>query len=256
MRSKAKRVRSLSRGYKQENNYGKIFLTVFFVILFVAAMFFFIRIFSIRNSEEFSLDKLSVYYLYEKAYQQNSAENSDSGMNMIEGKKKENYLNNKLVIVDGQKKVVRIITVPSQLYVYSKRLDVSNVEPYKVPVIFSELLGIKSNYVYSILMKNEYLKKTGIKDTESFIQEFSKRGLNIFEYFTLRSQVEALRPESVITEASLAKLYNALGMFNLRRYEIPTITKAPMKITVGDKVYLRIYADELKFEELKKDLSE
>ncbi|MFN6991749.1 MAG: hypothetical protein ACK4MM_03385 [Fervidobacterium sp.] len=239
----SKKVKTLHRGYRQENNRGKIVFAVIMTILFVVIMYFGIRIFAIRNSEEFNMDKLSVYYVYESESANTSNITDD-------------YINYKIIVVDGQKRVVHIIDIPSKLYVFSKRLSISDTEPYKIPIIFSELLELKSSYNYTILLKKDYLKKTGVKDIETFVQEYSKRGLSIVDYFTIRSQLEALRPESVITEASLAKLYNALGKFNIRKHVIPTITKSPMKITVGDKVYVRIYADEEKFEQLRKNLSE
>ncbi|MFN3692007.1 MAG: hypothetical protein ACK4R7_03850, partial [Fervidobacterium sp.] len=163
MKMNSKKVKTLHRGYRQENNQSKIVFAVIMTILFVVIMYFAIRIFAIRNSEEFNMNKLSVYYVYEGESDNNTNINDD-------------YINYKIIVVDGQKRVVHIIDIPSKLYVFSKRLSISETEPYKIPIIFSELLGLKYGYTYSILLKKDYLKKIGVKNIETFVQEYSKRG--------------------------------------------------------------------------------
>lgn len=229
-------------GRRKETNYIKPIIIILSIILLIAVLYVGMRIVSIKNSDEFNMSKLSVYYLV--------SENVSDDLNM-------NNLGqafNKLIIINGEKRVAHVINIPQHLFVFSKGVDASNTNPRDFAVFFTQTLGIKADYTYSIILKREYLKKIGIKNADELIVNFGKRGLKLIDYFTIRSEVESLRPDSVITEAALAKLYAGLGRFNISQHEVPTLTKLPLKITVGGKTFVRIYADEDKFNELKNEL--
>ncbi|ABS60561.1 MULTISPECIES: hypothetical protein [Fervidobacterium] len=230
-----------------ERNYVKPVIIVLSILLLVGFLYLGIRIVSVKNSSEFDMKKKSVYYLYYPLDKSTSANNNDIS---LEGSK----LRGKIFIVDGEKRVVNVINVPDHLFIFSKKLDISSSNPHDFVVLFNELVGIKADYIYEIVLKNEYLKKVGVKELDDFVQYYGKRGLKFFDYFTLSSHVSTLRPESVITEASLAKLYYSLGRFNIQTYDIPTMTSKPIKITVGDKVFIRLYVDEEKIQETLKNL--
>lgn len=242
MRVKSKPNKKSYLGSRKEVNYIKPVIIILVIIILIAALYVGMRVVSIKNSDEFSMDELAIYYIVSKNTTNDSSMNGN------------NQVFNKLVIINGEKKVAHVINIPPQLFIFSKNIDAMNSNPRDFAVIFGETLGIKANYIYSIVLKREYLKKTGIKNADELIKNFGKRGLRLTDYFKLRSQVESLRPESVITEASLAKLYAGLGKFNITQHEVQTLTKFPLKITVGGKTFVRIYADEEKFKELKNEL--
>lgn len=242
MRVKSKPNKKSYLGSRKEVNYIKPVIIILVIIILIAALYVGMRVVSIKNSDEFSMDKLAIYYIVSENTTNDSSMNGN------------NQVFNKLVIINGEKKVAHVINIPPQLFIFSKNIDAMNSNPRDFAVIFGETLGIKANYIYSIVLKREYLKKTGIKNADELIKNFGKRGLRLTDYFKLRSQVESLRPESVITEASLAKLYAGLGKFNITQHEVQTLTKFPLKITVGGKTFVRIYADEEKFNELKNEL--
>ncbi len=230
-----------------ERNYVKPVIIVLSILVLIGFLYLGIRIVSVKNSSEFDMKKKSVYYLYYPLDNNTSTSNNNIS---LEGSK----LRGKIFIVDGEKRVVNVINVPDHLFVFSKKLDISSSNPHDFVVFFNELVGIKADYTYEIVLKSEYLKKVGVKDIDDFVHHYGKRGLKFFDYFILSSYVSALRPESVITEASLAKLYYSLGRFNIQTYDIPTITSKPIKITVGDNVFVRLYVDEDKIQETFKNL--
>ncbi|MEN3042618.1 MAG: hypothetical protein ABDH59_04875 [Fervidobacterium sp.] len=230
---------------KKDTNYIKPVIIVLSVLIFIVVLYFIMRILSIRNSEEFSMDNLSIYYLsYEALLQQQNTDNKSNNLGRL----------NKLIIVEGKRKIVHIINVPINLFIFSKNVSAQSTNSQEFTTLFTELLGIKSAYMYNITLKKDYLKKLGVRNAEEMVEHLSKRGLRFVDYFFLANQVKSLRPESVITEASLAKLYESLGKFNIRHYEVPTLTKFPIRIKVGGKTYIRIYADEEKLNDLKNEL--
>lgn len=241
------RVRSKSNkrsylGRRTEVNYVKPVIIILSIVLLIAILYIGMRVVSIKSSDEFSMDNLSIYYItYESGSDNSTASNNSE-------------LFNKLIILNGEKRISYVINIPQHLFIFSKNIDANNSNPRDFAVIFGQVLGIKTDYTYSIVLKKEFLKKVRVKNADELVKNISKKGLKLIDYFKLRSQVEVLRPESVITEAALAKLYAGLGKFNIINYEVPTLTKFPLKITVGGKTFIRIYADEEKFNELKNDL--
>ncbi|MGC8903200.1 MAG: hypothetical protein ACP5KD_07690 [Fervidobacterium sp.] len=223
---------------KKEHHYVKPASIFILVILLVIGLYVGVRVVAIKNSEEFDLKKLSVYFL-------RTPESSETAINNDNLQKVD--LAGKIIIVDGEKRVVNVINIPKHLYIFSKGIDVSNSNARDFALFMVQLLGFKPDYVYSVILKKDYLNKINVGGLEELVSHYGKQGLSLIDYLTIKSHVSILRPDSVITESALAKLYYSLGRFNIRTYEVPTITSKPIKIIVGDKIYIRTYADEEKF---------
>jgi len=244
---KASRSR-IGKKRKEERNIVKPIVIITIILLAVAAMFLGSRIFVVRNSEEFSADKVSLYYFYVE----NPVSNDASVTSQSNGV---NYSGDgKIIIVNGEGRSVELINIPATTFIYSKNLDVSTSNPRDFSILFAELIGMKPDFTYFIPQRSEFFKKVGVNDIDDFVTVYGKRGLKLTDYFVLGSQVSSLRPESNITDSSLARLYYALGTYSLRKHDLPTLTKAPLKITVGNKIYFRSYVDEEKLGNLMKEL--
>lgn len=244
---KANRSR-VGKKRKEERNIVKPIVIIVIILLAVGAMFLGSRIFVVRNSEEFGTDKVSLYYFYVENSVSNGASTASqsSGINSVN--------NGKVIIVNGKNRSVEIINVPTTTFIYSKNLDVSTSNPRDFSILFAELLALKPDFTYFIPQRSEFFKKLGVSNIDDFVTTYGKRGLKITDYFALGSQVSSLRPESNITDSSLARLYYSLGTYSLRNHDLPTLTEAPLKITVGNKVYFRSYVDEEKLGTLIKGL--
>ncbi|HQO04849.1 MAG TPA: hypothetical protein PKW84_01860 [Fervidobacterium sp.] len=242
---KASRSR-IGKKRKEERNIVKPIVIITIILLAVAAMFLGSRIFVVRNSEEFSADKVSLYYFYVE----NPVSNDASVTSQSNGASGDG----KIIIVNGERRSVELINIPATTYIYSKNLDVSTSSPRDFSILFAELIGMKPDFTYFIPQRSEFFKKVGVNDIDDFVTVYGKRGLKLTDYFVLGSQVSSLRPESNITDSSLARLYYALGTYSLRKHDLPTLTKAPLKITVGNKIYFRSYVDEEKLGNLMKEL--
>ncbi|HCI29442.1 MAG TPA: hypothetical protein PK404_04655 [Fervidobacterium sp.] len=226
---------------KKERNLGKPIVISILILLAVVGMFVGSKVFIVRNSEEFSLDKISFYYFY---VEKSNLQDNDAFLSK----------NNKIIIVNGRNRTVELIDIPNTTYIYSKNLEVGTSNPRDFSILFAELIGLKPDFVYFLPQREEFFKKTGVNSMDDFIVNYGRRGLKFTDYFVLGSQVSSMRPESNITESSLAKLYYGLGTYSLRGHDIPMLTKAPLKITVGNRVYLRSYIDEDRLEDIVKEL--
>ncbi|AMW32658.1 hypothetical protein SAMN04488510_13611 [Fervidobacterium changbaicum] len=226
---------------RTEGGYGKIVLIILGVAVILVFLYFGIRIAAIRNSPDFDLNKISVYYFVYPV-------NTSNIENLVETKAK-----NKLLIVSGEKKAVYMIDVPVTLFINSKKLDATKGSPRDFLTYFVDLLSLKPDYSYVVYQKEEFFQKANVKDINNLVQVYSKHGLRLSDYLSLSKQVTALRPESAITEAALAKLYYVLGRFSIETMELPLITSMPIKITVDGNVYYRTYLDEEKLPELAKN---
>ncbi|HOP81850.1 MAG TPA: hypothetical protein PL174_01410 [Fervidobacterium sp.] len=242
---KASRSR-IGKKRKEERNIVKPIVIITIILLAVAAMFLGSRIFVVRNSEEFSADKVSLYYFYVE----NPVSNDASVTSQSNGASGDG----KIIIVNGERRSVELINIPATTYIYSKNLDVSTSSPRDFSILFAELIGMKPDFTYFIPQRSEFFKKVGVNDIDDFVTVYGKRGLKLTDYFVLGSQVSSLRPESNITDSSLARLYYALGTYSLRKHDLPTLTKAPLKITVGNRQYFRSYVDEEKLGNLMKEI--
>ncbi|MGQ9855558.1 MAG: hypothetical protein ACUVQF_02370 [Fervidobacterium sp.] len=230
----------IGRRKERDVNWVKPTLIVFVILLVIVGLYFGVRIAAIRNSPEFDLTKVSAYYFY-------LPDLSTDISKIVETR-------NSLIIVDGNKRVVDIIDIPATLFVSSSKIDASNTNPKDFAVAVLGLLQIKSDYVYTVTLKSDYLRKIGVSNIDEMVNTYGKRGLKIFDYFSLKGQVSILRPESIITDASLAKLYSSLGKFNIRKHTLPLLTQKPLKITVDGKIYYRTYLDEEKLSEFLEEL--
>ncbi|ODN31163.1 hypothetical protein [Fervidobacterium thailandense] len=222
---------STSKRKKEGSSLKVAFAVVLFLLLGVLAVFG-LKIGSVRNSEEFAQNKISAYYFYTE---------TDS-------------VYNHLIIVNGEKRSIHVVRVPSYAFFYSKKLGVRESKPRDQVVYLNELLNIKPTFYYVIPERDEFFKRQGVKNVEEFLTLYSKRGLKLFDYFRFEKLVSQLRPDSNITAPGLAKLYDALGRYGIQTVDIPTLTKLPIKITVGNQVFIRHYVDEEGLENLRKSL--
>jgi len=229
---KSDRKSYIGKSHKSERSYTKPILIIFLLLLLVFLLYWGVKIVAIRNSPDFDLNKKAAYYFVLSGYDSNPEKFIETG------------ISNKLLLVDGEKRTVNIIDVPATLFISSKKLEISSVSPKDFAFYLMDVLGTKVDYTYVIYQKPEYFKRAGISNIDELIQKYGKRGLRIIDYFTLQKQVIELRPESVITDGALAKLYYVLGKFAIRNYSLPLLTQKPLKITVDGKVYYRTYLDE------------
>ncbi|AFG35075.1 hypothetical protein QQE94_04525 [Fervidobacterium pennivorans subsp. shakshaketiis] len=217
---------------------AKIALLVLGVILLVAGLYFGIKIMAVRNSPDFDLNKTSVYYFVYPV--------STSNIETVVGRQ----ITNKLFIVNGEKRTIYVIDIPPTIFINSKKLDATKASPRDFLTYFIDLLALKPDYSYVVYQKEEFFKKLKVRDMNQLVETYSKRGLKFLDYLSLQSQITALRPESAITEAALAKFYYSLGRFSIENVQIPLLTTMPIKITVDGNVYYRTYLDEEKLNEL------
>jgi len=233
----------VSRSRREENNYGKLILIVIALILTVSLLYIGMKIIAIKNSPDFDLNKRAAYYFVIPKKDTDLEKLIQSGTN------------NKLLLINGEKRTVKVIDIPVSLFVNSKRLETSAISPKDFVTYLLETIGTKVDYIYVIYQKPEYFNKIGVSSVDELIQKYGKSGLKFIDYFTIQRQVSELRPESVITDGALAKLYYALGKFSISNYSLPLLTQTPLKITVDGKVYYRTYLDEEKIEDFVKDLN-
>jgi hypothetical protein len=217
---------------------AKIALLVLGVILLVAGLYFGIKIMAVRNSPDFDLNKTSVYYFVYPV--------STSNIETVVGRQ----ITNKLFIVNGEKRTIYVIDIPPTIFINSKKLDATKASPRDFLTYFIDLLALKPDYSYVVYQKEEFFKKLKVRDMNQLVETYSKRGLKFLDYLSLQSQITALRPESAITEAALAKFYYSLGTFSIESVQVPLLTTMPIKITVDGNVYYRTYLDEEKLNEL------
>lgn len=226
------RTRPLSTSkHRRDGNRRIVFIVLLFLLLGILAVFS-LKIGSIRNSQEFSHNKISAYYFYTE----------------------KDAVYNHLIVVNSEKRSVHVVRVPSYAFFYSKRLGVRESKPRDQVVYLNELLNVKPVFYYVIPAREEFFTRQGVKDVEEFLTVYSKRGLRIFDYFRLEKLVAQLRPDSNITASGLAKFYDALGQYSIQTVDIPTLTKLPLKITVGNQVFIRHYVDEEALEDVRKTL--
>jgi hypothetical protein len=221
-----------------EGTSAKIVLLIFAAILLVAGLYFAIKIMAVRNSPDFDLNKTSVYYFVYPL----STSNIEAVLNK--------QIANKLFIVNGQKRTIYMIDIPPTIFINSKKLDGTKASPRDFLTYFVDLLAMKPDYSYIVYQKEEFFRKLKVRDMNQLVETYSKRGLKFLDYLSLQSQITALRPESAITEAALAKFYYSLGTFSIERVQIPLLTTMPIKITVDGNIYYRTYLDEEKLNEL------
>lgn len=226
----------------------KVVLIIVLIVITVSSLYAGFKMASIRNSPEFDLKEPSAYLFY-------SARQSASPDSTEPETVKEEFQDLYVVYIFGERQSVDILTVPSHSFFFSKKVNVSEVPPREMLGFINETLGLKVNRIYLVPLE-KFVQLQGVKDFEELVSRLSKTGLRFFDYFIIGGRVTKLRPESNLTEPSLAKFYHAMRNLGINRYSLPTLTKKPLKITVAGKVYVRNYVNEDELEKLRQALSQ
>ncbi|MBT1248473.1 MULTISPECIES: hypothetical protein [unclassified Thermosipho (in: thermotogales)] len=222
---------------RRRNSVG-IWITLLIVFVLLAIFgFFFWKVFTVKNSPEFSGEPKTQYLFIDK-------ENS------------EGYY----IVVDKTMRMVNIIKIKNHMYHPEFNKEINFSSPVLSLEILKDMFNTNAVYSYYAILESgrvlELSKKYGFNSTNfgEFLQSMTSRGLKLFDYFTLDSVMKIFRPETTLTKPAVAKLFDALGKFSVRIRELPTITKSSIKIKVGDKTLERLYIDLEKLNQLKNEI--
>ncbi|WP_126993121.1 hypothetical protein [Thermosipho globiformans] len=222
---------------RRRRNTGWIWIVLVLVIIAGVVGAFFWKVYSVKNSEEFNLSYVSQYLFIDKS--------NEEGF---------------YVIVNGSKRTVNILKIKNHTFDPRKKQEINFSSPILALKILGEMFNVDSSYKYYVVVDSGKIASAAKKlniNASSFDELFnvlSERGLKIFDFFKLNSILKELRPETTLNAPSIAKLIYSLGNFSVRFKDIPTLTKRPLSITVGDSTFERIYIDTEKIQQLKNDI--
>ncbi|QTA37102.1 hypothetical protein JYK00_04930 [Thermosipho ferrireducens] len=190
------------------------------------------KVYSVKNSPEFNASFISHYLLV----------NKDIGY---------------FIRIDGDKRVVYIVKIKEYTYDPTTNHSIDINSPLSALNLLQSLLDIQSSYNYYVILNDTGFNtltdslNISTNNLNDFFRILSKRGLKYTDYFKFNGIIKALRPDTTLTAPALAKLLYAFRNYNIRNYDLPTLTEKPVKITVGQKTYERIYIDVEAIDSLK-----
>lgn len=222
---------------RRRRRYSGVWLAIVLGLIIAIGALFFLKIYSVKNSEEFDLTKESQYLFINKD-------------------KNEAYY----VIIDGNRRAINVIKMKNNSYDSKNKIEIDFASPILSLENLSKLFDVKADFSYYVYANSqqisEFAKKLNVNESglEEIFNVFVNRGLKLFDYFKLDSALKELRPEITLTKPALAKLLYAFGNFSVRFRTMPTVTEKPLEITVGNKTFERIYIDLEKLEQIKNEI--
>lgn len=221
-----------------------LWITLIVIAVIIVFGLFFWKIYSIKNSPEFNLSSISVYFLINKEPFGDS-ETQEAGY---------------FIIVDGSRRSAYVIKVKNHSYNSETKQEISFDNPKLSESLLADMLGIKPIYDYYVIYSkesfDEFVSSLGLtaNNFEDLFNRLSQRGLKIFDYFKLSGVVKKLRPETTLTTEGLAKLLYAFGNYSVRMLDLITMTEKPLEINVLNKTFERLYIDLDKLNQLKEEI--
>jgi len=221
-----------------------LWISLIVIGIVIAFGLFFWKIYSVKNSPEFNPSSISVYFLI-NANEEANLETQESGY---------------FIIVEGSERSVYVIRVKNHSYNSETKQEIDFENPKLSERLLADMLGVKPIYDYYVIYNknsfNNFVSSFGVNanNFEDLFNQLAQRGLKIFDYFKLAGVVKKLRPATTLTSEGLAKLLYSFGTYSVRMLDLTTMTENPLKITVLNKTFERLYIDLDKLKQLKEEI--
>ena len=225
------------RNKKSRSSYGIMIALVVVLVLVIGAAYFYFKISVIRNSEEFQAKKID-YLIHVDA--------ENPFYILIRNKKDYGTV---------------ILELPEYLALEPLEKTLSGNSLNETKKLIDSWLGISSDEYYYWETDQKGIKELALKfglNTDIYqelLDRLSRRGLEFFDYWKLKSYVDTILErdsDASISKAGFAAILQRLSESSLKYFKVSTITQYPIEIrtSLSESPVKKLYLEEKSLEDL------